>query len=555
MIVELTVENLAIIERAQIGLGPGYTVLTGETGAGKSLLIDALELALGGRADAELVRAGASRALVNVVLNLTDNQHVIGKCLDLGIPLEDGILYVQREVLAEGRSQCRVGGKLIPVSALKQLGQQLVDLHGQHDHQSLLDQTRHIGFLDDWIGEPATTLLTAIGEVFTRTEEARRRLQSLRSGMRDREHRLDLLRFQVNEIESVNPQSGEMEELETSVSRLKHAEKLSTSTLGALEAVADQENCAFDLLGGAIKSLEDCVRFDTTLGAIIVPLKDALYQIEDGVHQLRMYAENLDADPDRLEEVATRIDALKRLRRKYGEDEGAIQEYLQKIQMELALLEDSESSEEGMIAEVKRLEDELLKLSSRLSALRQERANEFSQLVQDQLRDLAMERAQFSVDFKVKPADANGMDWVEFYFSANAGEPPRPLSKIASGGEISRVMLAIKTALAGRAGVPTLIFDEVDTGLGGRAAASVARKIEELARHYQIVVISHLPQIASRATTHFRIEKVEQDQRMLTQVRLLDSEQRVHEIARMLAGEQITPSAIANAKEMLTGKI
>lgn len=555
MIVELTVENLAIIERAQIGLGPGYTVLTGETGAGKSLLIDALELALGGRADAELVRAGASRALVNVVLNLTDNQHVIDKCLDLGIPLEDGILYVQREVLAEGRSQCRVGGKLIPVSALKQLGQHLVDLHGQHDHQSLLDQTRHIGFLDDWIGEPATTLLTGIGEVFTRTEEARRRLQSLRSGMRDREHRLDLLRFQVNEIESVNPQSGEMEELETSVSRLKHAEKLSTSTLGALEAVADQENCAFDLLGGAIKSLEDCVRFDTTLGAIIVPLKDALYQIEDGVHQLRMYAENLDADPDRLEEVATRIDALKRLRRKYGEDEGAIQEYLQKIQMELALLEDSESSEEGMIAEVKRLEDELLKLSSRLSALRQERANEFSQLVQDQLRDLAMERAQFSVDFKVKPADANGMDWVEFYFSANAGEPPRPLSKIASGGEISRVMLAIKTALAGRAGVPTLIFDEVDTGLGGRAAASVARKIEELARHYQIVVISHLPQIASRATTHFRIEKVEQDQRMLTQVRLLDSEQRVHEIARMLAGEQITPSAIANAKEMLTGKI
>jgi DNA repair protein RecN (Recombination protein N) len=369
--------------------------------------------------------------------------------------------------------------------------------------------------------------------------------------MRDREHRLDLLRFQVNEIESVNPQSGEMEELETSVSRLKHAEKLSTSTLGVLEAVADQENCAFDLLGGAIKSLEDCVRFDTTLGAIIVPLKDALYQIEDGVHQLRMYAENLDADPDRLEEVATRIDALKRLRRKYGEDEGAIQEYLQKIQMELALLEDSESSEEGMIAEVKRLEDELLKLSSRLSALRQERANEFSQLVQDQLRDLAMERAQFSVDFKVKPADANGMDWVEFYFSANAGEPPRPLSKIASGGEISRVMLAIKTALAGRAGVPTLIFDEVDSGVGGAVAQTVGRLMKKLGHDRQVLAVTHLPQVASCADHHWVVSKEPSSSGTLSQMKCVTDEERVSEIARMLGGEVLSQTTLAHAREML----
>ena len=373
--------------------------------------------------------------------------------------------------------------------------------------------------------------------------------------MRDREHRLDLLRFQLNEIEAVQPVPGELEELETTASRLKHTERLSGVAFGALESVADGENCATDLLSGAIKSLEDCLRYDSSLEAILEPLRDALYQVEDGVHQLRTYAESLDADPARLEEVAARIDSLKRLRRKYGEDEAAILEYLERVRSELALLEDSEASEEELVEKVARLERNLTKIAEQLSALRKDRAVEFSALVQNQLRDLAMERALFAVDFKLKPADGSGIDLVEFYFSANAGESPKPLGKIASGGEISRVMLAIKTALAGRAGVPTLIFDEVDTGLGGRAAATVARKIEELAQYYQIVVISHLPQIASRATTHYRIEKVEQAGRVVTQVRFLNPNERIEEIARMLAGEHITDTAVANAREMLAGKI
>ncbi len=555
MIVELTVENLAIIERAQIALGPGFTVLTGETGAGKSLLIDALELALGERADADLVRTGAARATVNAVLDLSNEPTAFAKCSELGIPLEENLLYIQREVFSEGRSQCRVGGKMIPVSALKQLGQFLVDLHGQHDHQSLLDEARHIGYLDAWIGKPASDLMDEVATAFSHAELARKKLQSLRSGMRDREHRLDLLRFQVNEIEATNPLPGEMEDLEGQISRLKHAERLSTAAFGALEAISDQENCSVDLLGNSVKSLEDCFRFDPSLEAVTAPLKEALYQIEEGVHSLRLYAESLDADPGRLEEVATRIDALKRLRRKYGEDEAAILGFLEEARHELALLEDSEASEEELKSEVERLDRALDQVAGRLSALRKDRATEFSALVQTQLRELAMDRALFNVDFKAKPSDSTGCDVVEFYFSANAGEIARPLGKIASGGEISRVMLAIKTALAGRAGVPTLIFDEVDTGLGGRAAATVALKLEELATHYQIVVISHLPQLASRATTHYRIEKVEQSGRVVTQVRLLTPEERIEEIARMLAGEHLTEGALANAREMLVGKI
>ena len=555
MIVELTVENLAIIERSHITLGPGFTVLTGETGAGKSLLIDAIELALGERADAELVRTGATRASVNVVLDLSNETVGLEKCAELGIPLEDNLLYIQREVFAEGRSQCRVGGKMIPVSALRQLGQYLVDLHGQHDHQSLLDAARHITYLDSWIGKPAYELIDRVVEAAAATEEARRRLQSLRTGMRDREHRLDLLRFQVNEIEATSPVPGEMAELETQLSRLKHTEKLATAAFGALESIADQENCAIDLLGAAVQALEDCVRFDPSLDERLVPLRDALIQAEEGVHALRQYAEVLEADPDKLEEVAARIDALKRLRRKYGEDEAAIIVFLENARHELALLEDSEASEDELRAAVERAEAALNHVATQLSKLRQGRASEFSELVQNQLRDLAMDRALFSVDFKAKAADSSGSDVVEFYFSANAGEDPRPLGKIASGGEISRVMLAIKTALAGKAGVPTLIFDEVDAGLGGRAAATVARKLEELATHYQVVVISHLPQLASRATTHYRIEKAESNGRVVTNVRLLAPQERVDEIARMLAGEHVTESALANAREMLIGRV
>lgn len=551
MIVELTVENLAIIERSRLELQPGLTVLTGETGAGKSLLIDAIELALGERADTELVRSGARRASVNVVIDLSDRPEAVVRCQDLGIALEGTTLYIQREVAVEGRSQCRIGGKSMPVSVLRQLGAFLIDLHGQHDHQSLLDAERHIGFLDEWIGGPVVEIGQRVIAAYERYQEAARRLGSLRQGMRDREQRLDMLRFQINEIEAVNPQAGEMEELEGQLSRLQHAEKLSVAAFGALAAVSDEENCAIDRLGSAIQLIENAVRFDASLEEVVAPLRAALVEVEEAAHTLRNYSENLEADPANLEEVAARIDALKRLRRKYGADENEILTFLATAQEQFALLEEGGSSEEELVASVEKAKKALDKVATELTKLRKERATEFAERVQAQLRDLAMDRAVFSVDFKPKPADATGADVVEFFFSANLGEPPRPLGKIASGGEISRVMLAIKTAMAGRAGVPTLIFDEVDAGLGGRAAMTVARKLRELSEHYQVLVISHLPQIAGQADHHFRIEKGEANGRVITQVRPLPEGDRVEELARMLAGDRVTEAVRANASELL----
>jgi DNA repair protein RecN (Recombination protein N) len=551
MIVELTVENLAIIDLAQVTLGPGFTVLTGETGAGKSLMIDAIELALGERAATELVRAGAAKATVNVVIDVSDAPFVRAQCDELGISIEDNLLYIQREVLAEGRSTCRVGGRMTPVAGLRALGKSLVDLHGQHDHQALLDPEGHVAYLDAWIGEPASLLRQRVAETYGAAEGARRALADLRKGLRDREQRVDLLKFQVNEIESVAPQPGEAEALETQLSRLKNSERLAEASLAALNSLAEQEGCAVDLLGDAVKSLEGIVRYDASLEAVIKPLQEALYALEDGTHNLREYTESLDADPAILDEVQSRLDALRRLRRKYGEDEEAVLAHLALAQEELLLLEDAEASEESLLAATAKADKELNRVAGELTKIRKEKATEFGALVETQLQDLAMARAKFAVDIQSRPADAHGADAIEFIFSANAGEPMRPLAKIASGGEISRVMLAMKTALAGRAGVPTLIFDEVDAGLGGRAAATMARKLEELAGHYQLVVISHLPQIAARATTHYRIEKGETNGRVVTRVVRLNDAERVEEIARMLAGETLTEASLANAREML----
>jgi DNA repair protein RecN (Recombination protein N) len=551
MIVELTVENLAIIDRAQVGLGPGFTVLTGETGAGKSLMIDAIELALGERAATELVRAGSPKATVNVVIDVSDAPAVRAQCDELGIPVEDNLLYIQREVLAEGRSTCRVGGRMTPVAGLRALGRSLVDLHGQHDHQALLDPEGHVTYLDAWIGEPAARLRQNVAEKYGVAEGARRALADLRKGLRDREQRVDLLKFQVNEIETANPQPGETEALEAQLSRLKNTERLAEASLGALNALTEQEGCAVDLLGDAVKSLEGILRYDASLEEVIKPLQEALYALEDGAHNLRSYTEELDADPATLDEIQQRLEVLKRLRRKYGENEEAILEHFAAAQEELAQLEDAEASEDKLRDRVEKADRALEKAAAELTKIRTDKAKEFGSLVEAQLRDLAMSKAQFAVDIKSRPADAHGADNVEFIFQANAGEPMRPLAKIASGGEISRVMLAMKTALAGRAGVPTLIFDEVDAGLGGRAAATMARKLEELAGHYQLVVISHLPQIAARAATHYRIEKGEVDGRVVTRVVRLNDEQRVEEIARMLAGEKLTEASLANAREML----
>jgi DNA repair protein RecN (Recombination protein N) len=359
MIVELGVENLAIIERSQLCLGPGFTVLTGETGAGKSLLIDAIELALGERADTDLVRTGAAKASVTLVFDLSQCPAGAVRCQEFGFELEEGRLIVHREVLAEGRSQCRVGGRPASVSALRQLGVHLVDLHGQHDHQSLMHPERHLGFLDDWIGEPARTLLDGVRDAYVRLSEAKALLDSLRRGLRDREHRLDLLRFQIGEIEAVAPRAGELEELETQLARLRNVERLSQASALALTLLAGEDGSAVERIGAAVKHLEESVRLDPSLEPLLEPLRSSLYTLEEGVLEVSRYADSLEADPQRLEEVAARCDALRRLRRKYGDCEEAVLQFLHGAMVELDLLADAESNEQDLEERVGRIAEEL----------------------------------------------------------------------------------------------------------------------------------------------------------------------------------------------------
>ncbi len=552
MIVELSVENLAILERAQVEFGPGFSAMTGETGAGKSLLIDALNLALGERADSDLVRAGADKLSVHLVFEIGERPEILAVCEEQGFSVDEGRLFVQREVTSEGRSSCRVGGKMVPVSGLKAVGALLVDLHGQHDHQSLLDSARHLGFLDAWISAPAHELRVKVASAVVDRDRAQARLKELRSLAREREKRLDMLQFQVREIESVELTVGELEELQNQLSRLRHAEKLAEGTSAALAVLDLNEQAARDGLALAAKHLAGLVRYDDSLSELSEQTESLCVQLAEVIHSLAEYVDQLESEPSRIDEIQARIDSINRLLKKYGDTESEVLEFLEECRSQLEILESPENREEELVAQLAAARAKVDAVASQLTAIRSEAAPRFSKIVEHQLRDLSLEKAIFEVGLQQMEADASGADLVEFLFCANPGEPIRPLARIASGGEMSRVMLAIKTALAGVAGVPVLIFDEVDTGLSGRAAATMAKKLAELGENYQVIVISHLPQIAGRANAHYRIEKNEVGGRVRTEVTRLEGEDRVHELARMLAGEHLTETALANARDLLT---
>lgn len=549
MITELHVENLAIIQQARVIFRDGFTALTGETGAGKSLLIDALELCLGERADTELVRTGATKASVQLVIDLSNSPEILSTLADIGIDSEEGLIYIQREVQAEGRSQARVNGKSVPVATLRQLGELIVDLHGQHQHQALLDQETHVVYLDSWIGKDASELKQAVAERYSTWQEAKRKYEALQRGIQEREQRLDLLRFQVQEIETFSPVEGEESELNSLLVRLKNSERISDATQRAITVLSEGETNARDLLARGLKDAEEVERLDSTLD--LSELREALVDLEESIHKIQSYFDSLENDPDALETAVERLDGLKRLKRKYGETETEILEFLSRAQQELSDLTDVEASEESLHSTLITAESALSETYDRLTELRKGRSRDFADDVRKHLADLSMEKTLFEVRISPGEATSGGRDFVEFLFSANSGEELKPLAKIASGGEISRVMLAMKSALAGRAGVPTLIFDEVDTGLGGAAAAAVGKKIRALSEHYQVLAISHLPQVASQANEQLRIQKNEVDGRVQTVIVPLSESERVQEIARMLAGDSVSEHAVANAKEML----
>lgn len=553
MLRELTVENIAIIDRADCSLMSGLTALTGETGAGKSLVVDAIGLVLGGRASVDLVRAGAEKGSVWLKADLSAEPQLAARCQELGIELEEGSLLIHRELSAKGGSTVRINGRPASVGSLRELGGLMVDLHGQHDHQSLLDEEKQIVFLDSWIGSEAEQGKEVCREAYAELESVRRRLASLRSGRRAREQRLDMLRFQVEEIRSLEPRPGEIAELEGQVRRLENVEKLRLSIGGALDILSLREGSVIEQFSEGVGLIESAARLDDGLDSLLQNLEAAQTQLTDAAGDLRRYLEDLESDPAALETAAQRHDALKKLLRKYGETESEVLEYLDRAETELNELEVDEGSEEELEVRESECRTILAKSAARLTKIRTAKAKEFTASVLSHIKELAMPKADFLVQIEPVEPGPDGADDVRFLFSANPGEPLMALSRVASGGELSRVMLAIKASSAGRAGVPTLIFDEVDTGLSGRAAAVMAKKLKEIAQHRQVIVISHLPQIAGQADRHIQIEKVEQKGRSVTQLTELDRESRIHELARMLAGEEIGESALANAKELLAG--
>lgn len=567
MLVELHIKDFALVAEAAIALGPGFTVLTGETGAGKSILVDAIDILLGERAGAELVRTGAAKAQLTAVFDLADSPQAAAAAAEMGIELEDGLLYVAREITPEGRNPCRVNGRPCPVSALRAVGDLLVDLHGQHEHQALLRTEHHQAYLDRFGGEKQQQLLAEVAAAHSRWREVGSRLRRLQEDEGSRLRELDLLRFQLDELAAADPQPGEDEALAAETGRLANAERLARAAeeaYGALcEGVAEGLS-ALDLAGAAERSLADAARYDPDLEPLAAELAQVQEAIQEAGRTLSRYREGLVFDPARLEQAQGRLHLLEDLKRKYGGDLAAVIAYREEAAGRLAEHEGRDELVAALTAELAVAEGELAAACSRLSAARRELAAMLAERLSAELADLAMPAARFEVGLDVQedPAGlpvegrrlavtAAGVDRVEFMFSANAGEPPKPLAKVASGGEVSRVMLAIKSALAAADPVPTLIFDEVDVGIGGRTAEAVGQKLGALGRHAQVVCVTHLPQIAYRAAHHLAVEKAEAAGRTTVAVQALAGEGRIEELARMQAGGHVTPAVLEHIRQVL----
>ncbi|TJY44437.1 DNA repair protein RecN [Cohnella pontilimi] len=553
MLRELTIRNLAVIEHVSVSFHDGFHVLTGETGAGKSIVIDALALAAGGRGSSEMIRHGSDRADVEAVFDLPSGHPVWETLGRLGVEADaEESLIIRREIQVHGKSTARINGQNITLSMLREVGEHLVNLHGQHEHQSLLRTERHLEWLDQFANESILKDKAEYREWFRRYQDVLQERKELEDKSRQGIQMLDLYRFQIEEIENARLKPGEDDSLEEERRKLAHAEKLA-------EAVSE----SYDLLYGskglaavsrALSRLQDIVKVDpATLEPLVEQLQSAYYAVEDASFQLRDYRETIEFNPQRLAQIEQRLDLLFGLKRKYGETVEEILSYQEKICSEAERFENRDERLRELEAQEQSLLQELTAKAAKLSAIRREAGQVLSRAIVQELEDLQMNRSVFEVKLDQGPLTASGSDNAEFLLSTNPGEPPKPLAKIASGGEMSRVMLALKAIFARIDQVPVLVFDEVDTGVSGRAAQAVADKLSKLSRHCQVFAITHLPQVACMADHQYEISKaVSGEGRTVTSVRELSGEERVEELARLLGGVEVTEKTRHHAQEMLT---
>ncbi len=559
MLLEITIENLALIREVRLSLGPGLNVLTGETGAGKSIVVDAMNLLVGGRALGEQVRTGTERAYVEGLFDCSELPRVSRKLAELGLSVsEDGTLMLAREVVRGGRGVCRVNGRVVPLAMYRSIGELLVDLHGQHEHQSLLRVDRHLELLDHFGGSDLLERRALVENLYQRLIHLKEEQEKLMLDERERARRIDYLRHAIADIERIKPCPGEKEELEKERERLRYGEKLACLAKEITEDLFDGYSNmipAYDLLSRAADKAQEMVRYDKTAETISATLQEIKYRLEDVLDFLREYREKLDFDPDHAQEVEERLYALKNLMRKYGASLEEVCAYRDQAAAELEELGQMHSRAEKLAEEYAEVLRQYETVGNELAALRREKAAVFTSEVVNELRSLGMENARFDIAWESLTAPTPvGNDRIEFLFSANPGEPLKPLAKIASGGEMSRVMLALKVILAETDQIPTLIFDEIDTGIGGRTLQIVGERLSTVARTKQVLCVTHSPYIASKGQRHFYIEKKTVDDQTYTFVHLLDEQQRVKELARLLGGAEDEEVTRSHAEQLLRQK-
>ena len=553
MLLEISIKNFAIIEAISLNFEKGMTVLTGETGAGKSIIIDAMNMMLGARATTDVIRHGAPKAEIEGLFSIENSLPLQEIFDEQGIDLGDEII-IRREILQNGRSVSRVNGQMVNLSVLRAIGQHLVDIHGQHDQEELMRPQLHIQMLDEFGDTDFLELKQSYQTNFDAYRQMRKQLLEIKKNQEEHKARIEMLEFQMAEIESAALQPGEDLKLNQEHDKLLNHKNIADTLTNAYTMLDNEEFSSLANVRSAMNDMESLEEYDAEYREISTSLSESYYALEDVTKRLEDIIEDLDFDGNRLMQIESRLDLIHAITRKYGGNVDDVLLYFAKITEEYNLLTGNNLSSEDMEAELKQLEVSLVDLASKLASARHNLAQQLEIEIQQELKDLYMDKARFQVQFTKGKFSREGNESVEFYISTNPGEDFKPLVKVASGGELSRLMLAIKSAFSRKEGKTSIVFDEVDTGVSGRVAQAIAQKIHKIGQHGQVLAISHLPQVIAIADYQFFIEKISNEHSTVSTVRLLTVEERVEEVAKMLAGENVTEAALSQARELLQSK-
>ena len=544
MLDRLMVKDLALIEKSVVEFGPGLNILTGETGAGKSILLGSIQLALGQKANKDMIRHGSEQALIELSFSLGEEKEAALKELEEDLEIEEGSLIIRRKI-SEKKSENRVNDLSVTLAKLREISGELLDLHGQHEHHSLLKEGAHLAILDSFMARRGGSILSEVKEAYENYREKKKKLEAYSLPEEERKRELDFLQFELEELSSANLKPGEEEQLSKDYAVYENRDRLKSLLLRVQEELADRD------FHGPVKNLEEAVTFDGSLKNVL----DTAYELEavgeDCLRAVEHYLDHSEMDEEKFFLLGERLDTIRSLMMKYGGTEEKALEALSKKEERLRFLTDYEKEKALMEEALARSEEELREKAEKLSLERQKTAKELEERIQQEMQELGFLDTRFTFRFeKKREISEKGLDEVESYVSLNPGEPLRPLREVGSGGELSRIMLSIKTVLADTDAVPTLIFDEIDTGISGRTAEKVGEKLEKIAKNHQVILITHLPQIAAKADRHFLIEKNVQEGKTKTEIHALNEEASVKELARLLGGEELTEAALQNARSL-----